>query len=683
MVAVSNTVLTKSLELCPSLADRATVIPIGVKVPAMLPSRSAVRPGKLRLIYHGILKQHQKRVLDLPLIVAAALDLGIPVELTIAGAGPDEEALRAAAQPLVDRGAIRFTGVIDHDALGPLLEEHLMYLLPSEFEGMPNALLEAMAHACVPVVSRMSSGISDVIRDGENGYLAPCGDIGGFARCLLDFWNSGLRQQDMAEAAYKTIATGVYTVDAMVNSYIQAFRTAARQSFVRPRGLLSPPPVTVDGVSIFPVPLIHCEPEVGPFPSAEDAEDFHRERRRMSPASGRELTAIVALPLWARNGISIFAEDLVRGLRKEGIAAKILLTEENTPLVHVDEPRMPRPTDIPVEELSVKGPETWGRRWGAMHRYLLQHTPCVYMPSFDWRHSCIIPQLPDDVLAVGLIHSPDALYFDYVRRLGSYCNAIVATDRSTESKLHTAFPELTSRLVTIPLRMDLPDLYPERPRNSGQLKVLVGRPANVDTGKLATILASHHIPVEFTSAPETEEPTRTAWLSLYSSHDIFLTSVQHGAPANNVWEAMARGCVPVLAGGDIPANVSEGQTGFCVSSDADREVAAILVRLATDRALLNTISRSTFGQATRRIPRLTDTIDDYKDLFERMRFDLANKTYRRPRGPIQPPPARIGGVDIFPLTANYHAKGVGPFPSRRNCLDYRQELRGGRRPTNR
>jgi len=146
--------------------------------------------------------------------------------------------------------------------------------------------------------------------------------------------------------------------------------------------------------------------------------------------------------------------------------------------------------------------------------------------------------------------------------------------------------------------MDLPDFDPERPRNSGQPKVLVGCPANIDTGKLDTILASHHIRVELTYALETKEPTRT---------------------------------------GDIPANVSEGRTGFFVSSDTDREVTAILIRLATDAALPDRISRNTFGQATRRIPRLTDTIDDYKNLFERMRFDLANKTYRRPRRPIQPP----------------------------------------------
>jgi glycosyltransferase involved in cell wall biosynthesis len=695
MVAVSNTVLARSLGICPSLAGRATVIPIGVKVPATLPQRSAARPEKLRLIYHGILKRHQKRVLDLPLIVAAALDLGIPVELTIAGAGPDEDTLRAAAQPLVDRGAIRFTGVIGHDALGPLLEEHLVYLLPSEFEGMPNALLEAMAHACVPVVSRMSSGISEVIRDGENGYLAPCGDPAAFARCLLDFWNAGPRQQQMAAAAYKTIAAGVYTVDAMVNSYIDLFRSTARQSFVRPRGMLSPPPETVGGVNIFPVHLPHHEPGIGSFPSPEAAEDFHRQRRRISrTTSGGELTAVVAIPFLARNGISIFAEDLVRGLRKEGTPARLLLTEENTPLVHVDDPRQPRPADIPIDELSLTGPETWGRRWGAMQSYLQRHAPCVYLPSFDWRHSCIVPRLPDNVFAVGLIHSADEFYFDYLRRLGPYFNAVVATDRSIGSRLRTAFPELASRFSTIPCRMDLPDFYPRRTHNPGGLRVLIGCPVNVghsrspDPVKLAAVLAEHGISARFTCVRglltvsagwsetlQIEEPTRIGWLALYESHDAIVTEIPRGAGDNNVWEAMARGCVPILTGGDAPGILVTGQTGFHVSSDPHSGTAAILVRLACDPAYLDTISRSGFELATRRIPRQTDTIDEYLDLFGRMRDDLARGIYRRPRGPIQVPPASIGGIDVFPVTATHNVAGIGPFPTKQDFRGYRAELK--------
>jgi len=705
MVAVSNTVLARCLEICPEIASRAAVIPIGVKVPAVLPRRSADRPGKLRFIYHGILKQHQKRILDLPRIVAAALDLGIPLELTIAGAGPDEELLRAAAQPLVDRGAIRFAGVIGHDVLGQLLEEHHGYLLPSEFEGMPNALLEAMAHACVPVVSRMSSGISDVIQVGVNGYLAPCGDPAAFARCLLDFWSAGPRGIKMAEAAYNTVAAGVYTLDAMVKSYIEIFQTDAIKNFVRPRGMLSPPPAMVGGVSIFPVPLTHHEPHIGSFPSGQEAEEFHRQRRRISHAKlraihvpARELTALVTIPFLGRNGVSAFSEDLVRGLLKEHIPAKLVLTEENTPLVNVSDPRLPRPTDIPVEELSVTGSDTWGGRWGAMQGYLLRHAPCVYLPNFDWRHSCILPRLPDEVFAVGLIHAADAPYLDYVLRLGSFFNAIVATHPSVQRPLETAFPELASRLTTIPGRVDLPDSYRERRRNAGELKILIGCPSNVghpittDPALLATTLRELGIRAKFTrvigalpagvcgsETEQIEEPTRIGWFALYESHDVVLTGLPWGEGANYVWEAMARGCVPIFAGSNVPQILVDGQSGFCLPSHADRLISVILVRLASDPAYLDKISRHAFEISTRRVSRQTDMIDDYIDLFGHMRANLADRTYRRPRGPIQSPPFSIGGANVFPFVSNYVASSIGVFPTRQDFDGYSAELKAGRR----
>ena len=45
-----------------------------------------------------------------------------------------------------------------------------IFLLPSYYEGLPVALLEAMAAGCVPVASRIGS-IPSVVRDGENGFL--------------------------------------------------------------------------------------------------------------------------------------------------------------------------------------------------------------------------------------------------------------------------------------------------------------------------------------------------------------------------------------------------------------------------------------------------------------------------------------------------------------------------------
>ena len=51
-----------------------------------------------------------------------------------------------------------------------LLAEAEVFVLPSRWEGMPNALLEAMACG-LPCVATRVSGTEDILRDGENGLL--------------------------------------------------------------------------------------------------------------------------------------------------------------------------------------------------------------------------------------------------------------------------------------------------------------------------------------------------------------------------------------------------------------------------------------------------------------------------------------------------------------------------------
>lgn len=51
-----------------------------------------------------------------------------------------------------------------------------LFVLTSNYEGMPNALTEAMCLG-LPVISTEVSGATELIQDGENGLLVPCGDI--------------------------------------------------------------------------------------------------------------------------------------------------------------------------------------------------------------------------------------------------------------------------------------------------------------------------------------------------------------------------------------------------------------------------------------------------------------------------------------------------------------------------
>jgi glycosyltransferase involved in cell wall biosynthesis len=105
--------------------------------------------------------------------VRGALDAGVAVELVLAGKEEyrgEEARLRSLAAELELNGAVRFAGVLGRERLAKLYGEADAFCLPSERDGVPMALLEAMA-AGLPVVASRVGGIGDVVVDGETGVL--------------------------------------------------------------------------------------------------------------------------------------------------------------------------------------------------------------------------------------------------------------------------------------------------------------------------------------------------------------------------------------------------------------------------------------------------------------------------------------------------------------------------------
>lgn len=92
----------------------------------------------------------------------------LPYSLTVVGSGELSEELQGRANELgVD---VEFVGTISNHKLPELLNRHEAFILPSLYEGMPKALLEAMACG-LPVVGTDVVGINEVIEDGETGLL--------------------------------------------------------------------------------------------------------------------------------------------------------------------------------------------------------------------------------------------------------------------------------------------------------------------------------------------------------------------------------------------------------------------------------------------------------------------------------------------------------------------------------
>ncbi|MFF5895629.1 glycosyltransferase [Streptomyces argenteolus] len=103
--------------------------------------------------------------------------------LDIHGTGEDEAQLRAQCTRLGLDGSVGWRGRTD-DVPGALAASSV-FVQSSRGEGFPLALMEAMASGLPCAAFDCAPGVREIVRDGEDGLLAPAGDIGALADRLL------------------------------------------------------------------------------------------------------------------------------------------------------------------------------------------------------------------------------------------------------------------------------------------------------------------------------------------------------------------------------------------------------------------------------------------------------------------------------------------------------------------
>lgn len=130
---------------------------------------SAVWQSSMRLIYTGRLEQQQKRILDTVEAIITTVRQVPNTNAVIVGGGTQEANVR---QMVAESGLpIRVTGGVDPEQVRKELLQSQVHVLFSDYEGLPTAVVEAMACGVVPICTRMRSGIPELVRNGETGFL--------------------------------------------------------------------------------------------------------------------------------------------------------------------------------------------------------------------------------------------------------------------------------------------------------------------------------------------------------------------------------------------------------------------------------------------------------------------------------------------------------------------------------
>lgn len=139
--------------------------------------------------------------------------------LVIVGDGPQRTALQQQATRLGLNGAVTFAGEVA-DVRGHL-QTCGVFVLPSLSEGMPNALLQAMAMG-LPCLATRVGGVEELVQDRVNGRLTEPGNPAALAQLLQELLTDGDQAARLGQAARRTVESR-FTIEQMIDGYLRVY----------------------------------------------------------------------------------------------------------------------------------------------------------------------------------------------------------------------------------------------------------------------------------------------------------------------------------------------------------------------------------------------------------------------------------------------------------------------------
>ena len=147
----------------------------------------------------------QKGQLLLIKALRKVVDAGFKVHLTLAGDGEMRSEIEQLVSELDLSSSIAITGWISSAEVKSLLNDTDAMILASFAEGLPVAIMEAMAQQ-IPVISTYIAGIPELVKHKETGWLCQAGDIDALAATIIDFINTSPEQtKAIVEAGFSSV----------------------------------------------------------------------------------------------------------------------------------------------------------------------------------------------------------------------------------------------------------------------------------------------------------------------------------------------------------------------------------------------------------------------------------------------------------------------------------------------
>jgi glycosyltransferase involved in cell wall biosynthesis len=150
----------------------------------------------------------------------------LPWKLAVIGSGPDEAAARVLSERYGVSNRVAYLGRRSPEAVEQIVGACDALVLPSEVEGLPYVILEAMALS-KPVVATRVYGIPEAVRDGETGLLVAPRNVGELANALRTVVENGGLRERMGRAG-RAVFEESFTLERQLAEMSTLYRALAK-----------------------------------------------------------------------------------------------------------------------------------------------------------------------------------------------------------------------------------------------------------------------------------------------------------------------------------------------------------------------------------------------------------------------------------------------------------------------
>lgn len=201
--------------------ERILQIDNGIEVAQF--ARTATMRGEVRreldladnaLVFGAVARFDHLKGVDLLMDALGSIDVpDLPVSVVVAGDGRERADIERRAE--ASKVPVRLLGM--RGDVQRLLQAVDVFVLPSRSEGLPLAILEAMAAGCCVVASRVGE-VPSVLQEGDCGLLVDVGDVDGLSKALTRVARDPALRSRLASRGTAHVVSR-YSIERMSNDY--------------------------------------------------------------------------------------------------------------------------------------------------------------------------------------------------------------------------------------------------------------------------------------------------------------------------------------------------------------------------------------------------------------------------------------------------------------------------------